>query len=218
MSRTSGSLTFAIALFVAHAAAFAQEPVGYSYPYQYAHAATAGQASAMGMADLVNAAGSYNLQTSQAAINVEQARSQQLANHMQGVQNYYQMRGMYENYNKQNTTPGLTSEDAWRYAQENNPKRLKSNQLDPVTGQIYWPTLLQDPRYDALRKEIDQLFVVRERSHGAAGYEVYMQTQQATDNLLAALRKNLKEYPSGDYMMMKNFIDALAYEAKFPAV
>jgi hypothetical protein len=172
----------------------------------------------MGMSDLVRSAGAYNLQTSQAAINMTQAESDALSNQLQGAQNYYQMRNMYTTYDKQQSTPGLTSEESWRLAQENLPKRLRPNQLDPVTGKIYWPMLLQEPRYDGYRQPIDKLFLEREAAHGSSSYDVYVETQQATNALLDALRKNLTQYSGGDFMNMKNFIESLAYEAKFPAV
>ena len=191
----------------------------YQYsPYYGTQASTAAQAAAMGMSDLVRSAGSYNLQTSEAAINYTQAESQRLSNQLQGAQNYYQMRNMYESYEKQQATPGLTSEESWRLAQENLPKRLRPNQLDPVTGQIYWPMLLQDPRYDKYRQSLDKLFRERETTHGGGGYDLYVETQQATDALMAELRKNLQQYSGTDYMQMKNFIESLAYESKFPAV
>ncbi len=195
--------------------AFGQYPTS---PYYGTQASTAQQAAAMGMSDLVRSAGSYNLQTSQAAINMTQAESQSLSNQLQGAQNYYQMRGMYENYQRKEQQPGLSSEESWRLAQENLPKRLRPNQLDPVTGKIYWPVLLTDPRYDQYRQDVDKLFQEREASHGSSSYDVYVQTQQATNALLAELRKNLTQYSGGDFMQMKNFIESLAYEAKFPAV
>ena len=125
---------------------------------------------------------------------------------------------MYEQYQRKEQQPGLSSEESWRLAQENLPKRLRPNQLDPVTGRIYWPILLQDPRYDNYRKDVDKLFQEREAAHGSGSYDVYVQTQQATNALLDALRKNLTQYSGGDFMLMKNFIESLAYEAKFPAV
>ena len=143
-----------------------------------------------------------------------------MSNQIQGAQNYYQMNGMYQSYQKQQDQahPGLTSEESWRLAQENLPKRMRPNQLDPVTGKIYWPMMLTDPRYDEYRQPIDKLFAEREAAHGSSSYQVYMDTQAATKQLMDAVRKNLTQYSGTDFMNMKNFIDSLAWEAKFPAV
>ena len=140
----------------------------------------------MGMSDMVRSAGSYNLQTSQAAINMTQAESSHLANQMQGAQNYYQMNGMYQIYQKKQdqAQPGLTSEESWRLAQENLPKRMRPNQLDPVTGKIYWPMMLTDPRYDEYRQPIDKLFAEREavaRQLELPGVYGYSGSDEATD-------------------------------------
>ena len=98
------------------------------------------------------------------------------------------------------------------------PKRLAATQLDPVTGRIYWPMLLQDPRYASYRQELDRLFVLRETSHGGIGYDTYMEIQKSIDALSAALQKNITEYPADQYIRAKNFVDSLGYEAKLPAV
>ncbi len=180
-------------------------------------AATAQQAAAMGMADVVRAAGSYNLLTSQANINNQTADSMYLDNVLKGAQTYWAMKGDYEIGKQKYATPGLTTEDSWRYAQENLPKRLKANELDPVTGKIYWPAPLMDPRYQAYRDQLDKMFLERETAHGSIGYDLYAQTQQVADGMMAELQKNIAMYPSGDYVKMKNFLQSLAYEARYTA-
>ncbi len=191
----------------------------YGAPYYGGyHASTAGESYANGMAAMVQSAGSFNLNTSQAAINMETARSQALDNDLKGTQTYFEMRKINTASRKAEEGRGMTSEEAWRYAGMAVPKRLTATQLDPVTGRIYWSLLLQDPRYDKFRQELDKLFVLRETSHGGIGYETYMQIQQIVDAFQAALQKNITEYPSGDYIKAKNFLDSLAYESKLPAV
>ena len=82
--------TFALAVALSLAgilpSAFGQATVGNYYnPYGVyggGHASTAAEGYANGVGNVMQSAGMYNLQTSQAAIKVEQARSQQLSNHM----------------------------------------------------------------------------------------------------------------------------------------
>jgi hypothetical protein len=194
------------------------------FPYPYygggTSASTVAQANAMGMADLVQAAGQASLNTSAAAINVEQARSMNLDNQMKATTTYFEMRKANTAYRKAEDArfKGLTTEDSWRVAQMNMPKRLRSTELDPVTGKIYWPKLFEDPTYQSYRQQIDQLFVQRETAHGSIGYENYMAIQQATKELLAELNKNIGKYQPDDFMRMKSFIDSLAFESTLPAV
>ena len=51
-----------------------------------------------GMANVVSAQGSYNLQTSEAAINMTQAQSQEIADRQQYANTYYQMRAQHDAY------------------------------------------------------------------------------------------------------------------------
>jgi hypothetical protein len=197
-------------------------PYAYGYsPYGYyggGHASTAAEGYANGMSNIIQSAGSYNLQTSQAAINVEQARSMDLDNRLKGTQTYFEMRKINTASRKSEESPGLSTEDSWRYAQMYVPKRPTPTQLDPVTGKIYWPVMLRDGRYDGYRKKIDDLFVQREASHGGIGYETYTQIVEVTNGLLDSLKKNIDLYNNSDYVKLKSFVESLAYEAKFPAV
>jgi hypothetical protein len=216
---TTGAVVLALSAAAAHAQGIAVS-AAYGMPFYGGggHASTAAEGYANGMAAMVQSAGSYNLNTSQAAINLETARSQNLDNNLKGTQTYFEMRNINTAQRKSEDGRTMSSEEAWRYASMAVPKRLTAAQLDPVTGRIYWPLLLQDPRYETFRKDLEKLFVLRETSHGGIGYDTYMQIQQTIDGFLAALQKNIGEYPSGDYIRAKNFIDSLGYEAKLPAV
>jgi hypothetical protein len=186
--------------------------------YGGGHASTAAEGYANGMSNIIQSAGSFNLQTSQAAINAEQARSMNLDNRLKGTQTYFEMRRVNTEARKAEDGQGMSTEDSWRYAQMYVPKRPSPTQLDPVSGKIYWPMMLRDPRYDDYRNKIDQLFTQREVSHGGIGYEMYTQIVQVTNSLLDTLKKNIDLYNNGDYVRLKNFVESLAYEAKFPAV
>jgi hypothetical protein len=214
-----------IALIATYTTVRAQYPAaypygGYGYGYGAPSASTVGQSYAMGMADLVQAAGQANLSNSEAAKNYEQAASMNLDNQLKNTNTYFEMRKMNTQYRKAEDSrfKGLSTEDSWRVAQEGMPKRLRSTELDPVTGKIYWPLMFQDPKYQTYRDQLNQLFVERESAHGGIGYDNYMQIQQVTQGLLAELKKNIDKYGSGDYLRMKNFIESLAYESTLPAV
>jgi hypothetical protein len=206
-----------IAIAVLGSSAQAQYWGGYGYGWGNPGASTVGQSYAMGMADLVNSAGSYNLQTSQAAINYEQARSQNLDNRLKGTQTYFEMRKINTESRKAEDGRRMTSEEAWRYAQIGAPKRVTPYELDPVSGKIYWPVQLQSPQFADYRKQLEELFRQREVTHGSVGYDVFAKIQNTTTAFLDDLKKNIAAMPSGDYVKAKNFIESLAYESRFPA-
>jgi hypothetical protein len=221
MNRTS-MLAIGFTLSALASSALAQAVVGNYYSpygvYGGGHASTAAEGYANGVGNIMQSAGIYNLQTSQAAINVEQARSMNIDNNLKGTQTYFEMRKINTDSRKAEEIPGLTTEDSWRVAQANLPKRMSALQLDPVTGRIYWPTFLQAPQYEPYRAKLDKLFVQRETAHGGIGYDTFTQIQDITTAMLADLKKSINDYKSGDYISMKNFIESLAYEARFPAV
>ncbi|HEY2882586.1 MAG TPA: hypothetical protein VGJ15_09135, partial [Pirellulales bacterium] len=151
-------------------------------------------------------------------INMEAADKANLENRLLGTQTYFEMRRINTAARKAESTPGLNTEESWRYAQSALPKRLTSAELDPVNGKINWPIVLLDPLYDSYRKDLDKLFRDRETAHGAVGYQTFTNIQSVTDKLKADLKKNIDKYKPMDFIRMKNFVDSLAYEAQFPAV
>ena len=90
---------------------------------------------------------------------------------------------------------------------------MTSSQLDPVTGEVNWPALLNDPRYAKLRDAVDRLFSQRQATSG--GVSDYRATVNAIETLRAALIKNIDEYSPGAYIEARNFLDSLQYEARF---
>ena len=47
------------------------------------------------------------------------------------------------------------------------PKRLTQSELDPVSGEVNWPTVFMDDRYAKLRDSLDHLFSQRQASSGS---------------------------------------------------
>jgi hypothetical protein len=102
-----------------------------------------------------------------------------------------------------------------RIAHSGAPKPLSSSQLDPVSGQIAWPELLQDKRFDKNRATFDQVFEVRAQ-YGALPSEESRRLQAASENMQAQLKGMIQEVNSMEYMQAKRFIQSLAYEARKP--
>ena len=187
---------------------------GYAPYGSFYHSSTAGEGYARGMADVVRSAGDYNLRTSEAAKNYEDARSKDLDNRLKYTQNYFEMRRINKEARAAEQMPRLSNEDAFRLARQASPRPLTSAQLDRLTGRIEWPLILRDSRYSALVESLNRLFA--ERASSGATADTYLKVQKTADDLQAALKKNLDEYKSGDFIGAKKFIDSLAYEARFP--
>src|SRR5262249_4335130 len=101
----------------------------YGYPV-YSQPTTAAGAAATGAANVIDAAGSYNLQTSQAYINYEQARSMNIANQLQWTQTYYEQKKIHDQYAQaQYEKDKRSAADYKRYAAAAAPKRMTYAQL-----------------------------------------------------------------------------------------
>lgn len=187
----------------------------YYAPANYYHASTLAEGAQTGFANVVSARGQANLMNSEAAINVTQARSQEIDNKVKWSQSYQSMRLQHREYMKQMEGPRISDEEIARNARAGMPKRLGSAELDPLTGNINWPVLLREKDYTPLCKQVDKLFAER-ASAGAGSPDVYAALQKTTGQLLDLLTKNIDRYKVNDFTAARKFIESLAYESQFP--
>lgn len=167
-----------------------------------------------GLGNAIRAQGQYNLDTSGAAINVEEARKRAIENDVRWTNAYFEMRRI----NQANTRPkkSPTPPETWaRLAQQATPNRLPSSLLDPVTGKIEWPLALQGEEFKADREALEQLFAHRAATSGAIGVSGFNDIRKTTDDALARLRGQIRKIDSRNYMEARNFLTSLAYEANF---
>ena len=180
------------------------------------HASTAAEGAMRGMASVVRAAGDYNLSTSAAAINMSQARRQEIQNAQDFTNAYFDMRKVNREARAAERAPRASQEELIRIAQAGVPKRPTSRQLDPVSGKIHWPALLQTSPFDKPRGELDRAFSQRAQ-YGALDYEELQTVSQAAQAMLDQLAEQVASVPPADYIAAKRFLQSLAYEARQPA-
>ena len=116
---------------------------GWSGGYGGTGASTAAGSAMNGMASVISAKGNYNLSTSAAAVNMTQAQKQEIQNHQQYTNTYFEMRATNKAARKAEEGPQPTMEQIARIAHDGAPKPLTSDQWNPVTGTVNWPALLQ---------------------------------------------------------------------------
>jgi hypothetical protein len=166
-----------------------------------------------GMSSVIAAQGQYNVQTSEAAINNEEARSKYIDNRKKWTANYHQMREEHDVIEAQKLARGRHSTESLDLAAKSGvPQKLGSQALDPVTGKITWPDVLQDDAYTAQRMSLDEMFELRAKtSHGTGSRD---KTRAAIDELSSKLRGNIQNIPANDYMAARKFLDSLEYAAR----
>jgi hypothetical protein len=179
-------------------------------------ASTPGQAAAYGMAEMARGAGQYNLMTSEAAINMTEAQKRNMENREQWTNTYFQMRAANKQYREAERGPAPSMEDLVRYAQAGKPKQLSPSELDTISGDISWPTLLQTDQFSEYRSEIEELYAQRAQS-GSLSWDDQRKVDQTAKALLKDLRANVRDLPPQEYMAAKRFVESLTYEARRPA-
>ena len=203
-------LSILILLSVAATAAKAQ------WGYVDNRASTVGESYARGMSDVIRSRGQYNLDTSAAAINVSQARSNEIKNYRDATNTYFEMRAANRAYRAAARPKRATSEDWVRWAKEGAPKPLSPGEFDPVTGKINWPVMLKADEFAKYREQLDELFAKR-ASSDSLSIQDFIEVDKISKALLEELKAHIKDVPPDLYIASKEFVKSLAYEVRRPS-
>lgn len=178
------------------------------------HSSTIAEGYLRGMGDLVQSWGQYNLMTSQGMVFGEQARRLALQNDSFAVETYFHNRRVNTEARREEAGPKLTAVQIERINQSRTPSRLTAAELGH-DGAITWPAVLEQPKYDALRTKLGELFANRTSGDAAQSVSFYRDVQTATQSLKAVLRDDLSNLSSGDYLAARRFLDSLTHEARY---
>jgi hypothetical protein len=169
-----------------------------------------------GLASVIRAQGDYNLSTSAAAINWTTAARQSLQNDKDYVEAYFAIRAFNRQARDAESAKERQLTQEWlRFHPSVKPKRLTSSELDPVSGTINWPILLQSDDLAELRQNIQKAFSERHQL-GVMGHNNYRMVQQLSENLMMEILVRIQNLAPSEYMQAKRFIEALIYEASLP--
>lgn len=175
----------------------------------YNSASTAAEGYANGVGNVIAAQGQKNLNDSQAAINLTEARSNQIDNQVKSVNAFWEKKGIYSEHQQQQLADITAKRN--RYLAKNALQDLSPDQFDRTTGQINWPKVLEQSQYDEYRKTLTDLFAKRAYQGMLTGDE-YMQATGASREWRAMLGKQRDVYPAPILSQMIRFILGLDRE------
>lgn len=178
------------------------------------HASTAEEGIQRGHADVIRSAGAANLMNSAAAINYQEAAKGYIDNRMSATNAYFQMRSVNKQAREAESGPRPSENDLVRYAQQRAPKRLSNSQLDPLTGAIQWPSLLQDEAFAKETEKIDMIYDDRAKM-GHMSAEDSMEIQKITESLSAQLKSKIRDLPPQVYTEAQAFLKQLSAESYY---
>jgi hypothetical protein len=180
-----------------------------AYPGYYGGGTVAGSAM-NGMANVISAKGNYNLSTSAAAVNMTQAQKNEIQNRQQYENTYFQMREANRAYRKAEEGPRPTEEQLARLAREGAPQAVSARDVDPVSGSIQWPAVLQEPTFAADRAELQQLSATQ-ASHGSLGIADQVAARKTIETMFTGLKSQISDVPPPDYLASRDFLRSLIY-------
>ena len=172
-------------------------------------ASTAQQGADYGMASMMRAQGYQNLQNSEAAQNFQSAQSQQIDNRKKWTETYFDMRKTNRQARADEAPSRISHEDAIRLAKSVAPPRLSSTQLDPVTGHIQYPLVLQDSIFTPYRSELDSLFAGRASSGSGLQFQDFQAIRKTVTKFMEVLKEHVTDYPSSEYGKARVFLNSI---------
>jgi len=169
-----------------------------------------------GQAALVEAQGSYVLDSSKAAINAQTARAMSLDNHLRTAETFFEARRINRINRDYEAGPRASFDQIVRMAAAGSPPRPTNLQLDPATGDISWPRLLRDPIYASYTSRIQRHFHNRSARGGSFDFTEAEDCDAAFAELVGRMRDNVHRYPGGEYGAARTFVDGLKREYDLP--
>ncbi len=217
-------LTVAVLLVSQDALAYRRGRGGYGYGWGYggyggygAGTTVAGSFLA-GSAALTQAAGSFNYNTSRAAVNYQQAYQHYIENRKLAVQTYFDLRRMNASYRAEQEMqhPHATPDEIVAFNQSRLPEPLSANVFDPGHGVLDWPPLLQRPEFAEHRAKIEGLYGEWAADpHGSGlGTQNCRDIDEAVADMSDKLRSEIKQFKPDEYIAASKFLKSLAFQAR----
>lgn len=187
---------------------------GWRFPYGFS--STPVEAARRGLADVIRARGEAYERTTRGLANYEEARSTYIENRRKWQQAYRQRQQEAEAERRRKFRE---KREAWEKYRETKgssyPPRLSPDELDPTTGKIYWPDALQTENYAELRRELQELLLLRAQAGSSRAYA--SEIHEKARAMLRKLKDHVREMPAPEYIAARNFLESLAWEGRYPA-
>lgn len=163
-----------------------------------------------GMASVISAQGNYNLATSAAAVNMTQAQRNNIQNRQLWANTYFEMRSAQRAAVTAERGPPPSREQLARLASEGAPRPVSTHEVDPVSGQIQWPGLLQGAAFAEQRAGIEALSAKRAQ-YGRLGISDQNQMGSEIESMSAQLREQIRNVPPQQYVEASSFLRSLMF-------
>jgi len=183
-------------------------PYGYSYalpPGNYG-GQTAYSANAAAMSEMIRAQGEYNRASAEAMRHYEEARGQYIENKQAWLAAYHEHRRQGAARREvERAEDRARRERAREAAQQREPELLTRDEYNAITGELYFPAVLQEPAFDAERERLQSLFTIRANS--GATQELNDEMLELSRQMHAKLKQQIHSLSPPDYIAADLFLD-----------
>jgi hypothetical protein len=182
--------------------------------YPYGEVGTPYSSALKGWGKALEGAGYYNKETSEATINLLEAQRMAMENSIRYVETYFRLQQINHDLR---FPPGsrLSPDEMVRLNKALGPRPLSPGEFDRVSGQIYWPELLQSGDFGPQRSEVQSLFT-RWVTTGTFGLGGYAEVRRAIEIMMEELRDQVRVVPTDQYVDSRRFLEGLTVEARNP--
>ena len=180
------------------------------------HASTAGEGYQRGFADIVRSAGMRNMMNSEAAKNMQDARSKDIQNNLDATKAYFEIKRHRKEYHDSMQKPRPSSEQLFRLAKTGTPGELSHSDLDPVSGGVQWPGILQEEEFKAPREALEALLADRASTGGQFDLEQYRKIAANVEEMQETLKSMINDIPPQVFSQANAFLKKMDYTASRP--
>lgn len=187
------------------------------YPYQaywvappHYHASTAWESHARGRAAMMRAHGQHQLASSQALLNVEEARRLAAENRVAETAAYFEMRRINQEARQAERAARMSEyPPAKRRVVEAVPDQPEESLEGLIAEEIVWPAVLQERRFADDCRTID-LVLAAAHTPGGLTEANRDHVKQLTLAMRDHLKEHVKQYTLSEYMAAKRFLEDLS--------
>jgi hypothetical protein len=168
----------------------------------------------------VAAAGQYNLNSSMAAVNYQQAYQQSIQNQKSREETYFGQRRMNASYRAEQEMmhPHATSAELAAFSRARVPAPLSTNDFDPARGMIQWPGVLKRPEFAESRTKLAALFsqAAADPHSSGLGTQNYRDLERSIGEMSDQLHSEIATFEPSEYIAASKFLKSLAHHASMP--
>ncbi len=187
---------------------------GFYRPYPYGGGTVYGS-YLRGRAAVIRAQGEFNLNTSAAAINFEEARSLNLDNQVKYVETFFEKRRINSSERASERRPHATPEQIARWNEKARPERLPEMELAFAADDIRWPNILMEDTFANDRETIEAAIAEQTVENSGLGSESFRTITNTVEIMRAKLKNQIREMSPAEYLAATKFLESMGYEARF---